>query len=198
MRPGCRRRHPSRRSRRCRRNTSRQRPAQAAPSGPKPRSPRTRRWRQVIFCSICPTRRLSASSPPARQGPRSISRRTHLYIGRRAGCHKTDTKARVTLLVTLMTKGAPRVNTWGAFSWFFAVDLRGFEPLTPSMRTRCATGLRHRPLDVEEITTGGDGPRNPFLRVRGRLPQCGASAVGCSGELGILLDVDLSPRARGG
>ena len=27
-----------------------------------------------------------------------------------------------------------------------AVDLRGFEPLAPSMRTRCATGLRHRPL----------------------------------------------------
>jgi site-specific DNA recombinase len=26
------------------------------------------------------------------------------------------------------------------------VDLRGFEPLTPSMRTRCATGLRYRPL----------------------------------------------------
>lgn len=26
------------------------------------------------------------------------------------------------------------------------VDLRGFEPLAPSMRTRCATGLRHRPL----------------------------------------------------
>jgi hypothetical protein len=26
-----------------------------------------------------------------------------------------------------------------------AVELRGFEPLTPSMRTRCATGLRHNP-----------------------------------------------------
>ena len=26
-----------------------------------------------------------------------------------------------------------------------AVELRGFEPLTPSMRTRCATGLRHSP-----------------------------------------------------
>jgi hypothetical protein len=26
------------------------------------------------------------------------------------------------------------------------VELRGFEPLTPSMRTRCATGLRHSPL----------------------------------------------------
>ena len=27
-------------------------------------------------------------------------------------------------------------------SW---VETRGFEPLTPSMRTRCATGLRHVP-----------------------------------------------------
>src|SRR5690606_18402936 len=26
------------------------------------------------------------------------------------------------------------------------VELRGFEPLTPSMRTRCATGLRHSPM----------------------------------------------------
>jgi hypothetical protein len=25
------------------------------------------------------------------------------------------------------------------------VELRGFEPLTPSMRTRCATRLRHSP-----------------------------------------------------
>ncbi len=28
------------------------------------------------------------------------------------------------------------------------VDLRGFEPLTPSMRTRCATGLRYRPIPL--------------------------------------------------
>jgi hypothetical protein len=27
----------------------------------------------------------------------------------------------------------------------FLVELRGFEPLTPSMRTRCATGLRYSP-----------------------------------------------------
>jgi hypothetical protein len=27
------------------------------------------------------------------------------------------------------------------------VELRGFEPLTPSMRTRCATGLRYSPKD---------------------------------------------------
>jgi hypothetical protein len=30
-------------------------------------------------------------------------------------------------------------------AWKNAVELRGFEPLTPSMRTRCATGLRHSP-----------------------------------------------------
>jgi site-specific DNA recombinase len=29
-----------------------------------------------------------------------------------------------------------------------AVELRGFEPLTPSMRTRCATGLRYSPLEL--------------------------------------------------
>jgi hypothetical protein len=28
------------------------------------------------------------------------------------------------------------------------VELRGFEPLTPSMRTRCATGLRYSPEDL--------------------------------------------------
>ena len=26
------------------------------------------------------------------------------------------------------------------------MELRGFEPLTPSMRTRCATGLRYSPI----------------------------------------------------
>lgn len=40
-------------------------------------------------------------------------------------------------------KAPPRVTPGGALT---CVDLRGFEPLTPSMRTRCATGLRHRPL----------------------------------------------------
>jgi hypothetical protein len=32
-----------------------------------------------------------------------------------------------------------------------AVDLRRFELLTPSMRTRCATRLRHRPFNESEI-----------------------------------------------
>ena len=30
-------------------------------------------------------------------------------------------------------------------TWGNRVELRGFEPLTPSMRTRCATGLRYSP-----------------------------------------------------
>jgi hypothetical protein len=30
------------------------------------------------------------------------------------------------------------------------VELRGFEPLTPSMRTRCATGLRYSPKNVSQ------------------------------------------------
>jgi site-specific DNA recombinase len=34
------------------------------------------------------------------------------------------------------------------------VELRGFEPLTPSMRTRCATGLRHSPLAPRHRVTG--------------------------------------------
>ena len=30
------------------------------------------------------------------------------------------------------------------------VELRGFEPLTPSMRTRCATGLRYSPRNASQ------------------------------------------------
>ena len=34
------------------------------------------------------------------------------------------------------------------------VELRGLEPLTPSLRTRCATGLRHSPKNLPKISTG--------------------------------------------
>jgi hypothetical protein len=40
-------------------------------------------------------------------------------------------------------KGRSRVRNQ-PLTW---VELRGFEPLTPSMRTRCATGLRYSPWD---------------------------------------------------
>jgi hypothetical protein len=32
----------------------------------------------------------------------------------------------------------------------YSVELRGFEPLTPSMRTRCATGLRYSPKNESQ------------------------------------------------
>ena len=53
------------------------------------------------------------------------------------------------------------------------VDPRGFEPLTPSMRTRCATGLRHGPIlltrllvglrDVDEVITAAGRGRNRLV-----------------------------------
>ena len=36
----------------------------------------------------------------------------------------------------------------GGWSKAAMVELRGFEPLTPSMRTRCATGLRYSPWNA--------------------------------------------------
>jgi hypothetical protein len=44
----------------------------------------------------------------------------------------------------------PRANT---------VELRGFEPLTPSMRTRCATGLRYSPKDAVRLANIEDSSR---------------------------------------
>jgi hypothetical protein len=40
------------------------------------------------------------------------------------------------------------------------VELRGFEPLTPSMRTRCATGLRYSPRRTPvSVANAGAYPR---------------------------------------
>src|SRR5699024_11255653 len=50
------------------------------------------------------------------------------------------------------------------------VELRGFEPLTPSMRTRCATGLRHSPEDTPRLAGFGECSE-PAEPVRGCRPQ---------------------------
>ena len=42
-------------------------------------------------------------------------------------------------------RGRDGVSLVGASDVELLVELRGFEPLTPSMRTRCATGLRYSP-----------------------------------------------------
>ena len=41
-----------------------------------------------------------------------------------------------------------------------SVELRGFEPLTPSMRTRCATGLRYSPENLRQRSKTGPCPRH--------------------------------------
>ena len=54
------------------------------------------------------------------------------------------------------------------FCWGRWVELRGFEPLTPSMRTRCATGLRPQPLNRDDPPVL---PRGPSIRVSGWTSQ---------------------------
>ena len=46
------------------------------------------------------------------------------------------------------------------------VELRGFEPLTPSMRTRCATGLRYSPKNASQRSKlrGLSAPGRPSSR----------------------------------
>jgi len=56
------------------------------------------------------------------------------------------------------------------------VELRGFEPLTPSMRTRCATGLRYSPKTASQRSKRRDlfaqvGRRSPLRHQRSRQPS---------------------------
>ena len=48
--------------------------------------------------------------------------------------------------------GPDGVDSVGVSNYALLVELRGFEPLTPSMRTRCATGLRHSPLRRAQVS----------------------------------------------
>ncbi len=59
------------------------------------------------------------------------------------------------------------VEPVGCSNFELLVELRGFEPLTPSMRTRCATGLRYSP-EVEGDTTSRRPPAG--RPARGRRP----------------------------
>src|SRR5205814_7005814 len=59
------------------------------------------------------------------------------------------------------------------------VELRGFEPLTPSMRTRCATGLRYSPKN------GCQRSKHPGLASRPGSPPLVAD--GADGGVGVLV-----------
>jgi hypothetical protein len=61
----------------------------------------------------------------------------------------------------------------------FQVELRGFEPLTPSMRTRCATGLRYSPWNGCQPSKGSG------LSVRSAaLGSAGCGFASCRRRLG--------------
>ncbi len=56
------------------------------------------------------------------------------------GCRPQRRSSHGQMILTMITKldkHGSDLRVW--------VELRGFEPLTPSMRTRCATGLRYSP-----------------------------------------------------
>jgi hypothetical protein len=71
------------------------------------------------------------------------------------------------------------------------VELRGFEPLTPSMRTRCATGLRYSPKNASQrskqsiLLASGDG-RAPatarFAKPRARVSKDRSNGRGACGN----------------
>src|ERR1700722_9402594 len=58
----------------------------------------------------------------------------------------------------------------------FWVELRGFEPLAPSMRTRCATGLRYSPKN------GCQRSKLSGLLARLRVPPRSRTAQPCPGD----------------
>ncbi len=65
------------------------------------------------------------------------------------GCIPAARSSRTGLVRSRSRSGTTRsrpIVMIGRDGWVDAWTVRGFEPLAPSMRTRCATGLRHRPL----------------------------------------------------
>ena len=63
---------------------------------------------------------------------------------------------------------------------FRPVEMRGFEPLTPSMRTKCATGLRYIPKTWTRLAN---------FRGHSRHPARGLSVADrAAGRLGVLVE----------
>ena len=63
---------------------------------------------------------------------------------------------------------------------FLAVELRGFEPLTPSMRTRCATGLRYSPKNASQRSK----PAKVFAHAMGAGVRAEGANRGLNGDSG--------------
>ncbi|GAA3673387.1 hypothetical protein GCM10022224_042030 [Nonomuraea antimicrobica] len=74
-----------------------------------------------------------------------------------------------------------RITPRTLLTCIFLVEMRGFEPLTPSMRTKCATGLRYIPKDSTRLANFGGSSRHRFSRP---LPAWAARRTGRTGRPG--------------
>jgi site-specific DNA recombinase len=77
------------------------------------------------------------------------------------------------------------------------VELRGFEPLTPSMRTRCATRLRYSPWCLLRISAGVLGFANGYSLAARRRSRLG-SAVSISAKDGSSSSRAMTDSGRAG
>ena len=91
--------------------------------------------------------RLRCTARSLRAGRKPEARWSHALGRRLGGCDR--------LLYLSAVAGRLKASyddrNW-PLTW---VELRGFEPLTPSMRTRCATGLRHSPWNAVSVANTG-------------------------------------------
>ena len=68
------------------------------------------------------------------------------------------------------------------------MELRGFEPLTPSMRTRCATGLRYSPKTGSQRTKRRASPTSAYSAPPDVQPAAEVSIADCAdGGVSVLV-----------
>ena len=82
-----------------------------------------------------------------REYPEPGARATRLMpprLAKRRSTPRSDDSQMILEPIPASADQAPDLRFW--------VELRGFEPLTPSMRTRCATGLRYSPKTGSQRT----------------------------------------------
>ncbi len=111
----------------------------------------TARWEAALDARL----KISASSPVAVLDELLRDRATrHARVGDDQNFMIVPQNSHRRVPVGLRSRPAKRVSP--------GVELRGFEPLTPSMRTRCATGLRYSPKDSVRLANIGTCSRTGY------------------------------------
>jgi hypothetical protein len=114
--------------------------------------------RAVDSSAVVTVADLAAPRSGARAVPRVPALRARLVLKVNAACHAALHHASPGGWQRIC-QSAPRQRPFmfGRCSILASdqVELRGFEPLTPSMRTRCATGLRYSPWNASQRSKPG-------------------------------------------